>query len=366
MKGLAVVSSAPKVGQLGNLLEFREDIPSPKPEENHVVVRVLAAGIAIDEIHGAEGSFLGYFRFGPKTVSKRAPLVPGVECCGVIEQLGPGVKGFKVGDVVLGSVKVMSSAQGTWAERVMLPVGPKFALKPAHLSPEEALSTFLAGDVVVTALEIARPILEKAKRPPTIVVAGATGSIGTLMLQAIRHMQPDGTKVIAICSSRNAGLAEQFGATRVMAYDTTPHWGKSLRRSVDVVIDLVGGAEVERNAAQALKKGGRLVTLCGPDKYVGTTKRSAFGFTSWALRIAGRMFSPFKHYSYVLGDYNSAKREHWQALHDAKVWTPTVEMTVDFDNIKEVKRAIQHVRTHRAKGKVCIHVSDLDSEDLKQ
>jgi hypothetical protein len=78
---------APEPHQLHKVIRFRTDVPSPSaaPPQGYVRVRVLAAGVAIDEVHAAEGTFFGRFGYNPATpFSHQNPLVPGFECCGVI------------------------------------------------------------------------------------------------------------------------------------------------------------------------------------------------------------------------------------------------------------------------------------------
>lgn len=71
-------------------IEF-QDVPRPEPKPNEVLVRVKAAGICGSDVHFYDGSnpYANY------------PQIFGHELSGVIEEVGSGVKGRKVGERVV-------------------------------------------------------------------------------------------------------------------------------------------------------------------------------------------------------------------------------------------------------------------------
>ena len=71
------------------------ELPIPEPGPGQVLIRVEATGVNFIEI---------YFRKG--VYKSSLPLVPGSEAAGTIEELGPGVTGFKAGDAVASSGNV--------------------------------------------------------------------------------------------------------------------------------------------------------------------------------------------------------------------------------------------------------------------
>ena len=77
------------------------ELPIPEPGPGQVLIRVEATGVNFIEI---------YFRKGVYKAS--LPLVPGSEAAGTVEELGPGVTGFKAGDPVA-SVSVLGSYGST-------------------------------------------------------------------------------------------------------------------------------------------------------------------------------------------------------------------------------------------------------------
>ena len=96
----------------------------PEPAEGQVLVRVVAASINPIDYKLIEGAF------GKK--SSEDGLAVGSDFSGVIEALGAGVEGFKVGDEIMGN----GLGNGPLAEYVALPAY-KVVAKPGNISFEE-------------------------------------------------------------------------------------------------------------------------------------------------------------------------------------------------------------------------------------
>src|SRR5262245_61188503 len=79
------------------------EVPDPKPDSGQVLVRVKAAGVnPVDT----------YIRAGAYARKPTLPYTPGTDAGGIVEAVGPNVKGFKVGD----RVYTNGSITGTYAE----------------------------------------------------------------------------------------------------------------------------------------------------------------------------------------------------------------------------------------------------------
>jgi propanol-preferring alcohol dehydrogenase len=68
-----------------------EEVPIPTPGPGEVLVRITASGVCHTDIHAADGDW---------PVKPKLPFIPGHEGVGYVAELGAGVKGLKVGDVV--------------------------------------------------------------------------------------------------------------------------------------------------------------------------------------------------------------------------------------------------------------------------
>jgi NADPH:quinone reductase-like Zn-dependent oxidoreductase len=216
-----------------------EDIALPGPATGEVLVRVSAAGVA---------PWDALIREGKSEVSPPPPLTLGSDLSGVVEAVGAGVSQFKNGDEVYGvtnSQFVGANAQFAVASAEMI------APKPQRLSSLEAASVPV---VAVTAwqmlFEHAHP--EAGQR---VIILGAAGNVGAYAVQLAENA---GLNVIAVVRSKDVEYVRSLGATEVIDYGVADL--ADAARSVDVVIDTVGGETRER-AFGVLKPGGILVTV---------------------------------------------------------------------------------------------------------
>ena len=74
-----------------------EDVPTPSPGPNEVLLRVMAAGVA-----PWDAPWDAFIREGKSKVSPQPPLTLGSDFSGVVEKIGPGVTGFAPADEVYG------------------------------------------------------------------------------------------------------------------------------------------------------------------------------------------------------------------------------------------------------------------------
>ena len=218
------------------------DLPIPEPGPGQVLIRVEATGINFIEI---------YFRKG---VYKAAlPLIPGSEAAGTVEELGPGVTGFKAGDAV-----ASVSVQGSYAEYALVPAA-QLVKVPAELSPEQAAAAMLQG---MTAHYLATSTYPLKAGDVALVHAGA-GGVGLLLTQIAARM---GARVITTVSTEaKAELSREAGASDVILY-TQHDFAAEVKRltggkGVNVVYDSVGKTTFDQSLACLKPRG--LLALFG-------------------------------------------------------------------------------------------------------
>jgi NADPH2:quinone reductase len=197
------------------------ELPIPAPGPGQVLIRVEAIGVNFIEV---------YFRKG--TYKATMPLVPGSEAAGTVEELGPGVTGFKDGDAVA-SVGVL----GSYAEYALVPAS-QLVKVPAGLAPEQAAAAMLQG---MTAHYLATSTYPLKAGDTALVHAGA-GGVGLLLTQIATRM---GARVITTVSTREkAELSREAGAAEVILYTEQDFEAETKRitggKGVDVVYDSVG------------------------------------------------------------------------------------------------------------------------------
>ncbi|MFH8385186.1 NADP-dependent oxidoreductase [Kitasatospora sp. NPDC018058] len=170
------------------------DIELPAPGPGQVLVAVRAVGVNPLDHKVRSGALAAIF---PVTF----PAVPGYELSGVVEAVGDGVTGFAPGDEVFGAVM-----GGGYAERALVPAD-QLAPKPATLSWEQAAAIPVAAETAERALD-----LLDARAGHTLLVHGAAGGVGTLLLQFARAR---GITVVGTASEANHAHLRELGAIPV-------------------------------------------------------------------------------------------------------------------------------------------------------
>ena len=124
------------------------DMPQPEVGDNDVLVQIHAAGVNLLDAKIADGEFKIFLPY-------RFPLVLGNDVAGVVVEVGARVRRFKPGDEVY--ARPDKDRIGTFAEFIAMNEAD-VAIKPTHLSMEEAASIPLVGLTAWQALvEMAEP-----------------------------------------------------------------------------------------------------------------------------------------------------------------------------------------------------------------
>jgi len=165
-----------------DVLEVRE-VEDPVPGAGEVLVAVKAAGINPGEMSIREGAMAERF---PATF----PSGEGTDFAGVVQALGYGVRGFAVGDEVLG----WTEQRASHAELVVAPEN-QLTAKPAALSWEVAGSLFVVALAAYNSVQAVAP-----KAGETVVVSAAAGGVGSIAVQLARRT---GASVIGLAGEQN-------------------------------------------------------------------------------------------------------------------------------------------------------------------
>jgi NADPH:quinone reductase-like Zn-dependent oxidoreductase len=202
------------------------DVDPPHPGPGQLLVRVKAAGINPGEGKIREGML--HERF-PATF----PSGEGSDLAGVVDEVGDGVTGFALGDEVLG----FTHNRASHAELVVTEAA-NVVRKPPNVSWEAAGSLYVVG---VTAYAAVGAV--DLSPGDTVVVAGAAGGVGSLVVQLARRA---GARVIGLASERNHQWLRDHGVTPVTYGDGV---AQRIREAADgppdAFIDTVGGGYVE-------------------------------------------------------------------------------------------------------------------------
>lgn len=294
--------------------EFAElEPPRPGPEE--VLVRVRAAalnhadlGVLAGHMHGAIGG---------------AGTVLGMEWAGEVLQVGAAVTAFRPGD------RVMGSGRGALVEQTVADQGRVLPVPGADMSWEAAAALPVAlqtmHDAIVTH--------GKVRRGQSVLIQGASSSVGLLGLRIARHLGA----ALVIGSSRQAASRErlpEFGAH--LAVDSADAaWPQRVLeatggRGVDLVVDMVSGTVMNGNLA-ATAIGGRIVNV---GRLAG--QRAEFDFDLHALRRIEYVGVTFRTRSAaeVREVVDRMRADLWAALQAGDIALP-VAAVYSFDDLGE-------------------------------
>jgi len=202
------------------------EVDRPVPGAGQVLVRVKAASINPGEGKIRQGLLAQRW---PATF----PSGEGSDLAGVVDELGPDVTGFAVGDEVIGFTDNRSSH----AELVVVEAA-NLARKPAGVSWEAAGSLFVAG---CTAYAMVRAVA--AGPGDNVVVSGAAGGVGSIAVQLARLA---GAAVIGLASEANHEWLAAHGVTPVTYGDgVADRIRAAAGGQVNAFLDTFGGGYVE-------------------------------------------------------------------------------------------------------------------------
>src|SRR3569833_3694505 len=203
------------------VLEYK-DYNLPAAAAGQVRVKHTAIGVNFIDI---------YHRGGLYPLPMPSGL--GSEAAGVVEALGAGVTGLKVGE----RVGYCSGAIGSYAEANNV-AAEKVVKLPDGVSDEVAAASMLKGMTAQYLLRRIHPV----KAGETIVFHAAAGGVGQIGVQWAKHL---GATVIGTTTSTDkVTLAKQKGCDHVLN-SQEPGWEKKVREitngaGVPVVYDSIG------------------------------------------------------------------------------------------------------------------------------
>lgn len=202
------------------VLEYK-DVEKPEPKANEALVKIEASGVNFVDIYHRTGLY-----------ETKVPAILGNEAAGIIEEVGSGVKDFKVGDRV-----AYTTNMGTYAEYAAVSAA-RLVRVPDGIDSQTAAAALLQG-MTVHYLVTSTYALASTD---TILLHAAAGGVGLFLTQVAKRI---GARVIGTVSTQaKAELARQAGADEVIIY-TEQDFEEEVKRltggrGVQVVYDSVG------------------------------------------------------------------------------------------------------------------------------
>ncbi|XP_072417654.1 synaptic vesicle membrane protein VAT-1 homolog [Chiloscyllium punctatum] len=220
-------------------VELKKDTPIPKSGE--ILVRVKACGLNFADLMARQGLY--------DRLPAAPPLVPGMECSGLVEAVGDDVADRKVGD----SVIVMNRA-GLWSELVVIPASNTF-LMPDGMSFEEAAAipaNYVTAYMMIYDFANLRP-------NQSILIHMAAGGVGTAATQLCKIVKD--VTIFGTASAAKHEVIKEQGVTHPIDYSTLDYADEVRKISpngVDIVLDPLGGSDTTKGF-NLLKPMGKII-----------------------------------------------------------------------------------------------------------
>ncbi|MDD3799921.1 MAG: alcohol dehydrogenase catalytic domain-containing protein [Novosphingobium sp.] len=272
------------------------------PGEGEVKVKVLRSGVCHSDINMMH------------IPGAKVPVVLGHEAAGVVEEVGPGVTGWKVGDAVMVGTQTPcgtcreclrgdpANCDVTWG---IVPQWP-FAWEGKPVASFANVSSF-AGEIVVKASQLYATGDLPPEQAALIGCAVSTGycascvlgevgegdrvaviGVGGIGVNAIQGAKLAGASVLAVdMNPAKEEAARSFGADAFVVAqrgEDAATLAKRMREAfepIDVVVECCGAPSAVEASVMAVKRGGRVVLI-------GMTAPGAMATFSLDLLLAGR------------------------------------------------------------------------------
>jgi len=230
-------------GPVRETLVGQADFPIDPPSETQVQIKVRAASVNPIDWQMIEGN--------RRMIARRTfPFVPLFDLAGEVCTVGRSVRRFQVGDMV----HCDNEIHGGGACQFVNVEEDLICAVPSSLGFPEAAAVPLAGQTALTALDRAAVGVGDS-----VVVIGASGGVGSFVVQMAKAL--GAARVIAVCSARNESFVRGLGADEVVDYSVQSIDAAVPPKSIDAVIDCVGGKSQWLAARHVLRDGGRFVTI---------------------------------------------------------------------------------------------------------
>ncbi len=215
----------------------------PRPGPGEILIEVHFAGVNGPDLKQRQGQY---------PPPPGASPVLGLEVAGRVAELGAGAHEWKVGDLVTALVPGGGYAEYcVTSERHALPIPEALTLAQAAGLPENWFT--------VWSNLIDRAGLKAGER---VLIHGGSSGIGLAAIGLARLVGAH--PIVTVGSAQKAQFCREFGAEVAIDYRQEDFVARikeiTAKEGVDVVLDMVGGAYLQRNAS-ALKRDGRLVLI---------------------------------------------------------------------------------------------------------
>ena len=334
MKTIAYLKSLP-ITDAESLIDI--ELPEPRPQDRDLIVEVRAISVNPVDIKIRAGV----------APTAGAPKVLGWDAAGIVRSVGPGVSLFKPGQRVwyagsLGRPGTNSELHAV-DERIVGSMPEHTGFAAAAALP---LTTITAWELLFDRLRIAQ---DTQASPATLLVIGAAGGVGSILVQLARQLT--GVTIIGTASRpETQAWLRELGAHHVI--DHSKPLTEELKRIGIPMVDYVASLNQTdahfAQIAEAIKPQGRIALIDDPESLdVRLLKRKSVSL-HWEFMFTRSMF-----------DTDDQIKQHEllgkvATLIDAGKLKTTMSEHFGTINASNLKRAHALIESGRAKGKIVL------------
>jgi NADPH:quinone reductase-like Zn-dependent oxidoreductase len=296
-------------------ISFRE-IETPKPKENEVLVKVVAASV------NPKDTFIrkGRYKF---LTGKKFPMGLGFDYAGIVTESNNSK--YKKGDNVCGMI---NGWQGVTFAEFLVARDNEIILAPNNLSLANSASVPLAAQTALQALSE----LGKIKSGYKVCINGASGGVGTFAIQIAKAF---GAEVTALSSPANFDFCESLGADFMFDYNNKDFIKN--KNSFDIFFDVFGNRSF-KNVNPLLSKKGVFISTVPSAKIFLDQIITTFGSKKAKMIVVK---STYEKLNWLKKNIENGKLK------------PIIDSTFPFDKVKDAQAKVE---TKRTKGKVVIFI----------
>lgn len=229
------------------------NVDEPFPNENEVKVKIYTVGLNPNEAYTITGTYAYNI--------PELPYIPGYDATGIIEEVGPNVEQFKIGDRVFLSAFSAKRNTGTYAEKVVVDAESVFKLS-------DKISFKKGAALGIPAFTAYKALFQKAKikAGERVLIHGASGAVGSMAVQMAKAI---GAIVIGTSSTKKGRQTVlNLGADYALNHTSDNNKDELLDitddQGPDVIVEMLANKNLEIDM-QIIAKHGRVVIIGSRD-----------------------------------------------------------------------------------------------------
>ncbi|PHR10531.1 MAG: NAD(P)-dependent alcohol dehydrogenase [Aequorivita sp.] len=225
-----------------------EEIEKPNPKDDEVLIRVYTTTVNRTDCANLTAKpfimrcVLGLF--------KPRKIIVGTDFAGEVISIGKNVNSVNIGDRVFGFNDTGSESQAEYLTTVAENI---FAI-PKNIEYKQAAASLEGAHYAYSFIH--KVNIKSGQR---ILINGATGAIGSALLQFVRQYD---VKIAATCNTKNIELIQTLGADKIFDYTKEDFTDKG--EKYDFVFDTVGKSTFGKCKSILNKKGVYISSELGP------------------------------------------------------------------------------------------------------